>query len=77
MRCLAIFYLEVKMPKYLSPIKSIKKFCLDCVDGSIKERKLCIDTDCPLYPYRLGHNPNISRKSGRNFLKNLKLGKKP
>lgn len=64
------------MPKYLSPVKSIKKFCLDCVGGNIKERRLCIDTDCPLYPYRLGHNPNISRTISKKSIKNLKLRRK-
>ena len=53
------------MPKYLSPVKAIKKFCLDCVGGSAKERELCNDTDCPLFPYRLGKNPNRRGIGGR------------
>ena len=34
--------------------KAIKAKCLDCSGYSIKERRLCPVTDCPLYEYRLG-----------------------
>jgi hypothetical protein len=40
-----------------TPIKAIRKKCLDCCCGSAKEVDLCSDTECPLYPYRLGKNP--------------------
>ena len=41
-----------------SPIKAIRKHCLECSSGSAHEVKNCIITDCPLYPFRLGKNPN-------------------
>jgi len=66
------------MPKYLSPVKSIKKFCYECA-GSAKERKLCSVKDCPLYPFRLGKNPNRKDIGGRKVkesLKNPKLAQK-
>lgn len=44
--------------KHLSPVKSIKAFCLDCSGDSAYEVKMCPRTDCPLYFYRLGHNTN-------------------
>jgi hypothetical protein len=44
--------------KILSPVKSIRKNCIECSGGSIKEVKECIIPDCPLYPYRMGKNPN-------------------
>ena len=64
------------MPKYLSPVKAIKKYCLDCVGGSVKERRLCNITDCPLHPFRLGKNPNRVGIGGRKSPKNKKLVEK-
>lgn len=43
----------------LTPIKSIRAYCLECMCGSSHEVSLCWAKDCPLYPYRLGKNPNI------------------
>ena len=61
------------MTKRLTPIKAIRKFCLECA-GTSKEVDLCTanredikiaaENDdeipysyCPLYPYRKGHRP--------------------
>jgi hypothetical protein len=63
------------MPKHLSPVKAIKIFCYECV-GSAKERILCVSIDCPLYPYRLGDNPNRKGIGGRRSSKKQKLDKK-
>ena len=65
------------MSKSLSPVKAIKKFCYECAGESAKERKMCEMTDCPLYPFRLGKNPN---RSGMGIIKSLKnpiLARKP
>ena len=52
----------------MTPLKAIRLKCLDCCCGSVYEVKLCPSEDCPLYPYRLGHNP--ARKGlGGNFAK--------
>ena len=48
--------------KNLSPVKSIRTYCLDCSNGSANEVKLCPAENCPLYRYRLGANPNIKRR---------------
>lgn len=40
-----------------TPIKAIRRKCLDCCAYQPKEVKLCVVPDCPLYPYRLGHRP--------------------
>lgn len=56
--------LKDKAIKRLSPVKAIKIKCLDCSDGVKKEVRECIILDCPLYPFRLGKNPN--RKLKRN-----------
>ena len=56
-------------PDYLdlTPIKAIRTYCLDCMCGSSNEVKICTSdgihsTLCPLYKYRLGHNPNIGKR---------------
>ena len=41
-----------------TPIKSIRKFCIDCQGGSFKEVRLCTAHDCPLYAYRMGTRPS-------------------
>ena len=46
------------MAEILSPLKSIRAKCTDCMCGQLAEVRLCPCTDCPLYPYRMGHNPN-------------------
>lgn len=42
----------------LTPLKAIRAKCLDCVCENAQEVRLCPSTGCPLYPYRMGHNPN-------------------
>jgi hypothetical protein len=42
--------------KKLTPIRAIRFKCLDCY-STAKMVKECQEKDCPLYPYRLGHNP--------------------
>ena len=44
-----------------SPIKAIRAKCLDCCCGQRDEVKLCPAKDCPLWPFRMGKNPNRSR----------------
>lgn len=41
----------------LTPLKAIRLKCLDCSGFQPKEARLCMCIDCPIYPYRLGHNP--------------------
>ena len=45
--------------KRLTALKAIRLKCLDCVLGSAQEVQLCPSTDCPLWRFRLGKNPNI------------------
>jgi len=42
----------------MTPLKAIRLKCLDCVCDVPKEVRLCPATDCPLYPFRMGKNPN-------------------
>ena len=48
----------------LTPVKSIRKKCVECTGGSLKEVRECVIPDCPLFPYRMGKNPN--RKPSKN-----------
>lgn len=50
--------------KILTPIKAIRAKCLDCCVGQAQEVRLCPVHDCPLYPYRMGHNPNRKGMGG-------------
>ena len=43
---------------YTTPIKSIRKKCLDCTCNQPKEIRLCPIINCPLYPYRMGRRPD-------------------
>jgi hypothetical protein len=42
----------------LTPIKAIRAKCLDCSCWQPKEVRLCVHEKCPLFPYRMGKNPN-------------------
>ena len=44
-----------------SPIKAIRAKCMDCCYDQREEVKLCPAKDCPLWPFRLGKNPNRVR----------------
>lgn len=44
-------------------IRAIRKKCIDCSGGSRDEVKKCELQDCPLHPFRLGKNPNITGRS--------------
>lgn len=43
----------------LTPLKAIRKKCLDCCCGQIKEVRLCQIKNCALYEYKSGHRPNM------------------
>ena len=43
----------------ITPMKAIRHKCLDCQNNHYSFVKNCDSTDCPLYPYRLGHRPRL------------------
>lgn len=49
--------MEATTPKIYTPIKAIRKKCLDCSAKQLTEIKNCTLKDCPLYPYRMGKRP--------------------
>ncbi len=60
----------------LTPMKAIRAKCLDCCCGSSEEVKQCPSTDCPLYEYRFGHNPNIKLTDEQKARRALNLPNK-
>lgn len=41
----------------LTPMRAIRKKCLDCCVGQIVEVRECKVKSCPLYAYRMGKRP--------------------
>lgn len=42
---------------YETPLKAIRKKCLDCTCYQPKEVRECTSIDCAIYPYRFGRRP--------------------
>ena len=47
---------------YETPVKAIRKKCLDCSYWSPKEVRECTVIKCPIYPYRFGRRPDKATK---------------
>ena len=43
---------------YDTPIKAIRKKCMDCACGQVIEIRKCPVIECALYPYRMGRRPD-------------------
>ena len=56
----------------MTPVKAIRMYCLECSGQSPKEVKECSISDCPLFKFRLGKNPNRKgcRPNAYSFEKN-------
>jgi len=52
--------LEDKKPVVYTPLKAIRKKCLDCSNNQYKDVKLCPIVRCSLWPYRFGKRPDKS-----------------
>ena len=46
-------------------LKAIRAKCLDCTCGNIAVVRDCELTDCPLYRFRLGKEPDTPRQWSR------------
>ena len=46
----------------MTPLKAIRLKCLDCCCYQANEVRLCTATKCPLFAYRMGHNPALQGK---------------
>ncbi len=47
---------------YDTPLKAIRKKCLNCSYWSPKEVRECTVIKCPIYPYRFGRRPDKATK---------------
>jgi len=59
-----------------TPLKAIRKKCLDCSGYSKKEVRLCPIVECPLYPYRMGTDPGRKGAGRRGGNPNLRKSRK-
>lgn len=53
------------MATTLTPVKAIRKYCLNCSGGSFKEVEKCVISECELYEYRYGKRP-VKEKNQTN-----------
>jgi hypothetical protein len=61
-----------KENEILNPLKTMRKFCLECMCDSVEEVRRCSAPECFLYPYRFGKDP---RKIGRPVSEKQKLAR--
>lgn len=52
------FFYPYRNGKGRPSVKLIRKMCLECMGGSYKLVAECPSSDCPLFEYRFGTNPN-------------------
>lgn len=48
----------------MTPMKAIRLKCLDCMNGSAHEVRLCPCVKCSLYLYRFGKRPKTDKDTG-------------
>ena len=48
-----------KKEMVLSPLRTVRKYCLWCCNDQGNEVKLCPVESCALYPYRRGRGPDV------------------
>ena len=53
--------------KRISALRAIRKFCLECVGNSSYEVNLCVAPECPLFLFRKGHNPKLSKLESKSL----------
>jgi hypothetical protein len=51
-----------------TPLKAIRRKCIECSGNSVKNVTSCDITDCDLHPYRFGRNP---KREGVGSVKNI------
>ena len=49
----------------LRPLRAMRVKCLECCCNNSAEVRRCHMTDCPLWPFRMGRNPNRAGMGNR------------
>lgn len=57
-------------------VKDIRLNCIECSAYELGRVRNCECPDCPLYPYRMGHNPNRKGIGGNKNIGQLNKKKK-
>lgn len=60
--------------KKVTPLKAIRRKCLDCSAGQPSEVRRCVITDCVLFTYRFGRNPKRKGVGGMEAVLEKKEG---
>jgi len=58
------YFYKFRMGKGRPSVKLIRKMCIECTGKSYNIIANCPSTDCPLYKYRFGKNPNYQKTEG-------------
>ena len=45
----------------ITPLKAIRRKCLECCAGQRLEVRECLLKTCPLFPFRMGHRPPVEQ----------------
>ena len=56
-RAMSVDELEQLGHARVSPLRALRRKCLDCRNESHQEVRLCTAVDCPSWPFRMGKNP--------------------
>lgn len=60
---------EIMIREKISPLKQIRKHCLECCGDSIKEVRCCTITECKLWQLRFGKGRKaVIRQKGEEFM---------
>ena len=60
-----------------TPLRAIRLKCLDCCCNQIVEVRECTAEGCPLWVYRMGHNPKRKGLGNYSHLCGEKTKKEP
>ncbi len=52
----------------ITPMKAIRKKCLDCCNNQVAEVRECTIKDCPIHKYRMGHRPTADLQQGTDSM---------
>jgi hypothetical protein len=59
------YFFPYRMGKGRPSVKTIRKFCVECMGGSRHLVTNCTTTHCPVHPFRFGTNPNRAGIGGK------------